>query len=139
VANVTRWTFRCADGRGQGVFWSKDEALRARKDPEFRALCGPGAKLALYSTEVTNITPDIPEHFNVTIGQHISSRRQLHELQKRNGWQDYEKDSSARNRRGPPPLTTRQREGAREMARLGEERARTVFKDADEPVVVEAS
>jgi len=34
--------------------------------------------------------PDIPEHFNITIGMPVRSRRHLTDLQKRHGFRDYE-------------------------------------------------
>jgi len=36
------------------------------------------------------VTPDVPEHFNMSLNQRVRSRRHLRDLQKRHGTQDYE-------------------------------------------------
>ena len=65
------------------------------------------------------ITPDVPEHFNITTGCAIRSRRHLRELQKARGWQDYERDSSAAARRKPKPLNDSEKQAIHEMVRAG--------------------
>src|SRR3989442_15983472 len=58
-------------------------------------VCGRRARYdfaaTVHSSTQVYVTPDIPEHWNITTGCPIRSRRQLQELQKRHGWQDYEK------------------------------------------------
>ena len=43
------------------------------------------------------VTPDIPEHWNVSLNQPVRSRRHLQDLQKRHGCHDYEGMRGASN------------------------------------------
>lgn len=52
--------------------------------------CPRTARRVVQRFGVVQITPDIPEHWNLSLDQPVRSRRHLRDVQKRTGTQDYE-------------------------------------------------
>lgn len=60
--------------------------------------CGKTARRVREAPHKTvYVTPDVPEHFNIGLDMPVRSRRHLRDLQKRYGFQDYDKDSSKKS------------------------------------------
>ncbi len=49
------------------------------------------------------LSPDVPEHWNVTVDKVVRSRKHLRDLQKRHGFQDYEPVRPKFENYGSPP------------------------------------
>ena len=72
-----------------------------------RVVCETCSGVATYDPTATFrggvfVNPDVPEHWNVTIDRPVKSRRHLAELQKRHGFQDYEKIGKVPGNYGKP-------------------------------------
>jgi len=84
------YTFRCASGHEQGVFLDRPDRKAAREMR--RCYCGERARLVGYHLRTTPgvlTLPEIPEHFNRSLGMTISSRKHLEQVQRDKGVCDY--------------------------------------------------
>ena len=88
---------RCVRGHEQG-YWRDDQrelAERALLDPDFRRCdhkgCGRRRVLRFSPNPRLGVAiTDIPEHFNLSFGERVRSRRHLKDLQKKHGCRDWE-------------------------------------------------
>lgn len=85
--------WKCARGHEHGPFNLIIDAKIARKelaDGDDECAGKPGRMQHYSLKHRATATPDIPEHFNDSIGAPVRSRRHLKELQKAGGFQDHE-------------------------------------------------
>ena len=84
-----RYTYACSRGHETGVFLSEREA---RWDSLDCVTCGERAVRRKLDDgpDLPQIIDDVPEHWNVSLGRPVRSRRHLKTLQNQLGVQDYE-------------------------------------------------
>lgn len=90
-------TFQSADGsRSQGVFSDPEEAVRLRdRDPAYAAhldaILGVDYQIVEFGPiREFQAIPDLPEHYNNSLGEVVRSRRHLKDLQRATDSVDYE-------------------------------------------------
>ena len=123
----------CPKGHAHGPFNGSREALIALNEMAAEHFCGSGPYSVQHYEPISNFFAlgDIPEHLNVSLGEPVRSRRHLKQLQKKYGCHDYEpiKERTAMYLGDRNPEIRRAKEAQAAAAALGDERARTKFRD----------
>jgi hypothetical protein len=131
-----QWGVRCPQGHQHGVLETRAKAEDYLVEMIADHCCGRGEYRVVSSEPIATctVTGIINEHFNLSLGCPVRGKRHLCQLQKERGCHDYEpiKKRTAMYLDERNPVVQKQRADeavASAAARLGDERARTVFKD----------
>ena len=132
-----QWGVRCPRGHQHGVLETRMKANDLLLELTEEHPCGIGEYRVVCSEAIctATVTGIVNEHFNISLGCPVKGKRHLRQLQKEHGCHDYEpiKKRTAMylgDRNKDLQAQIRRERAAQSAARsLGDERARTVFKD----------